>query len=38
MKNGDRGRGDHIVPLSDYAIAVFRRLHAVIGRRELCER
>ena len=35
MKNGDRGKGEHIVPLSDYAIAMFRRLHAVTGRREL---
>jgi integrase len=34
MKNGDRGSGDHIVPLSDYALDVFRRLHTVTGHRE----
>ncbi len=31
MKNGDKGSGDHIVPLSDYAMNVFRQLHAVTG-------
>lgn len=35
MKNGDKGKGDHLVPLSDYAIEVFRKLHAVTGRGEL---
>ena len=35
MKNGDRGKGDHIVPLSDYAMAIFRELYAVTGRHEL---
>ncbi len=35
MKNGDRGKGDHIVPLSGYAMAVFRELYAVTGRHEL---
>ena len=35
MKNGDKGRGDHVVPLSDYALDVFRRLHLVTGHREL---
>lgn len=35
MKNGDKGKGDHVVPLSDYAIDVFRRLHAVTGHGEL---
>ncbi|MGA9917606.1 MAG: integrase arm-type DNA-binding domain-containing protein [Paraburkholderia sp.] len=31
MKNGDKGSGDHIVPLSDYAMNVFDQLHAVTG-------
>ena len=35
MKNGDRGKGDHIVPLSEYGIAVFRKLHAVTGHHDL---
>jgi integrase len=35
MKNGDKGKGDHIVPLSDYAIEVFRKLHGVTGRNDL---
>jgi integrase len=35
MKNGDRGKGDHIVPLSDYATAVFHGLYAFSGRQEL---
>lgn len=35
MKNGDKGTGDHIVPLCDYAIEVFRKLHGVTGRDEL---
>lgn len=35
MKNGDKGIGDHIVPLSDYAVEVFRKLQVVTGRGEL---
>jgi integrase len=35
MKNGDKGIGDQVVPLSDYALDVFRRLHAVTGHGEL---
>ena len=35
MKNGDRGKGDHIVPLSDYAIQILRDLYASTGRHEL---
>lgn len=35
MKNGDRGKGDHIVPLSSYAIKVFRSLYACTGNHEL---
>jgi len=31
MKNGDRGSGHHIVPLSDYAMNVFNQLYAVTG-------
>ena len=35
MKNGDKGRGDHVIPLSDYALDVFRRLQVVTGHGEL---
>jgi integrase len=35
MKNGDKGSGDQLVPLSDYAIAVFTQLHAVTGHGDL---
>jgi hypothetical protein len=35
MKNGDRGIGPHVVPLSDYAMNVFTRLHATTGCGEL---
>lgn len=35
MKNGDKGRGDHVIPLSDYALGVFRRLQIVTGHGEL---
>ncbi len=35
MKNGDKGSGDHVVPLSDYAMNVFDRLHAVTGHGRL---
>lgn len=35
MKNGDKGKGDHIVPLSDYAVDVFRKLQGVTGQSEL---
>ncbi|MGH8227432.1 MAG: tyrosine-type recombinase/integrase [Steroidobacteraceae bacterium] len=35
MKNGDKGRGDHVVPLSDYALDVFRRLQVITGHGEL---
>jgi hypothetical protein len=35
MKNGDLGQGDHVVPLSDYAMDVFGRLYVVTGHGEL---
>lgn len=35
MKNGDKGKGDHVVPLSDYAIDVFRRLFAITGHGDI---
>jgi integrase len=35
MENCDKGIGDQVVPLSDYALDVFRRLHAVTGHGEL---
>ncbi len=35
MKNGDKGSGDQIVPLSDYAVDVFTQLHAVTGHGDL---
>jgi len=35
MKNQDKGIGDHVVFLSDYALDVFRRLHGVTGHQDL---
>lgn len=35
MKNGDLGQGDHVVPLSDYAMDVFGRLYKITGHGEL---